>query len=287
MTPAENLVYSDTQIYKETVEYFKVEKIPKVAIICGSGLGNLANGLKDAKEFEYKDIPHFPVSTVEGHQGKLVFGKLNGIDVVCMVGRFHFYEGYSAQQITFPVRVFALMGIKNLLVTNASGSLNPDYKVGDIMIIKDHINLVGMTGWNPLLGKNNEHFGPRFPAMNDIYNKEQRNHLKSISLQIGIPKDCVHEGVYVYISGPSYETKAEARYLRFIGADAVGMSTVPEVLVAKHSGMNVVGLALISNKVIQHEDSDIQPPTHSEVLSTTKLRAREMERLVEQFVNKL
>jgi len=222
----------------------------EVAIICGSGLGGLADSLEGKKvEIDYKDIPNFGATTVAGHKGKLVFGFLSGRPTVCMVGRFHFYEGHLLKRTVYPVRVFALLGVHTLLVTNAAGGLNPSFNVGDIMVINDHISFVGLAGQNPLVGKNMEHFGARFPATSDAYDFSLRhlafkaaNDLKLI--------DHMQEGCYCFVSGPSYETRAEARYLQMIGGDAVGMSTVPEVLVARHCGIKVLGLSLITNAVI-------------------------------------
>nr|XP_020484259.1 purine nucleoside phosphorylase-like isoform X3 [Labrus bergylta]XP_020514466.1 purine nucleoside phosphorylase-like isoform X3 [Labrus bergylta]XP_029132252.1 purine nucleoside phosphorylase-like isoform X3 [Labrus bergylta] len=221
---------------------------PKVAVICGSGLGLLADGAANKQTFRYQDIPNFPVSTVAGHEGCLVFGTIEGTSCVFMQGHFHLYEGYSLCQVTLPVRIFKLMGVESLLVTNASGGICPDFKVGDIMIIKDHINLPGFAGQHPLCGPNDERFGIRFPCMSDAYSKDLRRLVLEAGLELGC-NDFIREGVYCMVSGPNFETIAEARMLRILGCDSVGMSTVPEVTVAKHCGLRVLGLSLITNKV--------------------------------------
>jgi purine-nucleoside phosphorylase len=210
-------------------------------IILGTGLGNLGNQIESELEIDYKDIPHFPVSTVESHSGKLIFGTLSGKKVVAMKGRFHYYEGYSMKEVTFPVRVMKKLGVKTLLVSNASGGLNPEQEVGEVMIITDHINLFPE---NPLRGKNFDELGPRFPDMSDAYSRHLVEKALLIAQNAGIK---VHTGVYCGVEGPNLETPAEYNYLRTIGGDAVGMSTVPEVLVARHSGMEVFGLSAITD----------------------------------------
>lgn len=214
--------------------------MPQTAIILGTGLGRLASEIADAYEFPYKDIPNFPVSTVEGHAGKLIFGKLGGKDIIAMDGRFHYYEGYSMKEVTFPIRVMYELGIKTLFVSNASGGMNPDFKIGDLMIIDDHINLFPE---HPLHGKNFP-TGPRFPDMHEAYNH------KLIELADGIAKEKgieVKHGVYVGVQGPTFETPSEYRYYHLIGGDAVGMSTVPEVIVACHCGIKVFGISVITD----------------------------------------
>lgn len=212
-----------------------------VGIILGTGLGSLGNQIDIELEIDYKDIPHFPVSTVESHSGKLIFGTLSGKKVVAMKGRFHYYEGYSMKEVTFPVRVMKKLGVNTLLISNASGGLNPTQEVGDVMIINDHINLFSE---NPLRGKNYDELGPRFPDMSDAYSLDLIGKAMKIAVKQGIK---LHQGVYVGVEGPNLETPAEYRYLRFIGGDAVGMSTVPEVLVARHSGMEVFGISAITD----------------------------------------
>lgn len=234
---------------------------PTIGLILGSGLGGLADEITQAVKIPYQDIPHFPVSTVEGHQGQLVIGQLKGKNVVAMQGRFHFYEGYSLEQVTFPIRVMKSMGVQTLIITNAAGGINMDYKPGDLMIIKDHINF---TGRNPLIGPNEEAFGVRFPDMSAAYDPEYVALAQQIARKNGID---VREGVYVGLTGPSYETPAEIRMLRILGADAVGMSTVPEVIVARHAGIRVLGISCISNMAAGILP---QPLSHDEVMETAE-----------------
>ncbi|XP_072423613.1 purine nucleoside phosphorylase-like, partial [Chiloscyllium punctatum] len=208
--------------YKTTADWLlaRTNQRPTVAIICGSGLGGLADSLKDPVCFKYTDIPNFPHSTVVGHAGRLVFGSLSGTSCVCMQGRCHLYEGHPVWKMTFPIRVFRLMGVETLIVTNAAGGLHPDYKVGDIMLIKDHINLPGLAGINPLVGPNDERFGERFPCMSDAYDRALRRIASEVAKDLGYGA-ILQEGVYCTVGGPSYETIAECRMLRIIGADAV------------------------------------------------------------------
>lgn len=273
--------------YKETADWLlsHIEQRPKVAIICGSGLGGLADLLYDKVVFQYKDIPRFPTSTVQGHAGQLVFGKLNGCECVCMQGRFHFYEGYNIQTVTYPVRVFYLLGVKTLIVTNAAGGLNETYSVGDIMLIKDHINMPGFAGQNPLCGHNDDRFGVRFPCMSDAYDRE----LRALAKRTAEEQDChsfLKEGVYCMLAGPTFETIAECRLLQKLGADAVGMSTVPEVVVARHCGLRVLGLSLITNKVVTDYESD-EKANHEEVLRTTQHRTQDLQKLVRHLISKI
>lgn len=213
---------------------------PTTAIVLGTGLGQLASEITDATEFSYKDIPNFPVSTVEGHAGKLIFGKLGGKDIMAMEGRFHFYEGYSMKEVTFPVRVMHELGIKTLFVSNAAGGMNPEFHIGDLMIIDDHINFFPE---HPLRGKNFP-TGPRFPDMHEAYSKPLRDLADEIAREKGIK---VVHGVYVGVQGPTFETPAEYKMYRLFGGSAVGMSTVPEVIVACHSGMSVFGISVITD----------------------------------------
>ncbi len=235
---------------------------PTTGLVLGSGLGVLANELTDKVAIPYEQIPGWPLSTVHGHTGQLVFGKLEGQSVVCQQGRAHFYEGYTPQQITFPVRVMHFLGIKTLILTNAAGGVNPAYHPGDIMLINDHINFVGIAGNNPLYGPNDESLGSRFPGMSQAYDKELRVLAKSVADKAGIP---IHEGVYACVSGPSFETPAEVRMIRAVGGDAVGMSTVHEVIVARHMGMRVLGFSAITNAGIDQIDSNTDA-NHEEVL---------------------
>ncbi len=248
---------------------------PRAGLILGSGLNALAESVEDAVTIPFKDIPHFPVSTVEGHQGRLAFGMLEGVPVVVMQGRAHYYEGYSMSRIGLPVRVMRLLGAELLVVTNAAGGLNMTYRPGDVMVIRDHINLIGMAGLNPLRGPNLSEFGPRFPSMNEAYEPALRQLAQEIALQAGIP---THQGVYICLAGPSFETPADVRFLRLIGADAVGMSTVPEVIAARHSGMRVLGLSGISNTLIGEEGAP--PPNHEEVLAAGHVLTPRMETII-------
>ncbi|XP_069744137.1 purine nucleoside phosphorylase 4a [Narcine bancroftii] len=275
------------ETYLETAEWLlmKTKHRPKVAIICGSGLGMLAETFTDQESFKYTDIPNFPKSTVSGHAGQLVFGELAGKTCVCMQGRFHMYEGYPLTKVTFPVRVFRLLGAEILIVTNAAGSIADDYNPGDFMIIKDHINMPGMAGLNPLQGPNDERFGSRFPCMSDAYDRA----LGKLALNISTQMDCnnlMHEGVYCYVGGPSFETIAEACLLQKFGVDAVGMSTVPEVIVARHCGLRVFGVSLITNKVTKKYDS-IEVVDHESVLNIGKMRAGIFQSLIMELVGRL
>ncbi len=248
---------------------------PQVGLILGSGLNALAESVEDATKIPFRDIPHFPVSTVEGHEGRLVLGMLEGVPVVVMQGRAHYYEGYSMSRIGLPIRVMKLLGVELLIVTNASGGLNMTYRPGDVMIIRDHINLIGMAGLNPLRGPNLAEFGPRFPGMNEAYAPALRQLAQEIALRAGIP---AHQGVYICLAGPSFETPADVRFLRLIGADAVGMSTVPEVITARHSGMRVLGLSGISNTLIGEEGAP--PPNHEEVLAAGRILVPRLETII-------
>ncbi|XP_008830776.1 purine nucleoside phosphorylase [Nannospalax galili] len=266
--------------YQNTAEWLlsRTEHRPQVAVICGSGLGGLTDKLTEAQTFDYSEIPNFPQSTVQGHAGRLVFGILNGRACVMMQGRFHMYEGYPLWKVTFPVRVFRLLGVDTLVVTNAAGGLNPDFEVGDIMLIRDHINLPGFCGQNPLQGPNDERFGVRFPAMSDAYDRSMRQKAFSAWRQMGQQRE-LQEGTYVMLAGPSFETVAECRLLKELGADAVGMSTVPEVIVARHCGLRVFGFSLITNKVIMDYEN-LEKANHKEVLEAGKQAAKKLEEFV-------
>ncbi|XP_021181463.1 purine nucleoside phosphorylase isoform X2 [Helicoverpa armigera] len=254
---------------------------PHIGIICGSGMGSLAETITDAESISYEDIPNFPVSTVEGHRGQLVFGKISGIPVVAMQGRFHYYEGYPLWKCCLPVRVMKLIGIKALIATNAAGGLNPSYKIGDIMIVKDHINMMGFAGNNPLHGPNDERFGPRFPPMSKAYNYEYRKVAKEIAKELNID-NIVREGVYTCLGGPNFETVAELNMLKMVGVDAVGMSTVHEVITARHCDLNVFALSLITNECVTSYDNDDEA-NHEEVLDVGRMR----QDILRQFVSKL
>lgn len=243
----------------ETADYLRglMKTQPKVGIILGTGLGNLATQITDRQEFPYQTIPNFPVSTVEGHKGKLILGKLGGVDVLAMQGRFHYYEGYDMQQVTFPVRVMKMLGIETLFVSNAAGGMNPNFEIGELMIINDHINLFPE---HPLRGKNYNELGPRFPDMHEVYDKGLIRKAQAIAKEHKIR---VMEGVYVGTQGPTFETPAEYVYFRAIGGDAVGMSTVPETIVAHHMGMRVFGMSIITDlgvpgKIVEVSHEEVQ-----------------------------
>ena len=235
---------------------------PLVALILGSGLGDIATEIRDATAIPYDEIPHFARSTVVGHAGRLLLGTLEDVPVVVMQGRFHLYEGYALPVLTLPVRVMQRLGARNLIVTNAAGGVNPAYRAGDFMLMRDHINMPGLAGMNPLTGPNDERLGLRFPPLADAYDSRLRELAHSVAA--GWPEMRLHEGVYTMVGGPNYETRAELKYLRLIGTDAVGMSTVPEVIVARHAGMRVLGISLISNAATGDETQEIN---HAEVLA--------------------
>ena len=250
----------------------KYHKEIKTAIVLGSGLGAFANEIENAVKIPYEEIPHFARSTVEGHAGQLVLGEIDGIPVAVQQGRFHYYEGYSMEQVIFPVRVFGVMGIKNVILTNAAGSTSTEMTPGSLMLISDHLNCMGV---NPLRGKNNERFGPRFPDMTEVYDQDfQRVDIEEAA---GLAKerfekgrdeellDFLHRGTYCALSGPTYETPAEVRFYRLLGADAVGMSTVPEAIAARHQGMKVLGISCITNFAAGMTD---EPINHEEVIET-------------------
>lgn len=242
----------------ETAEFIKahVGEMPRIGVILGTGLGDLVNHIEIKKEIDYHDIPNFPVSTVEGHSGKLIFGMLGGKYIMAMQGRFHYYEGYCMKEVTFPVRVMKAIGVETLFVSNAAGGMNKEFRVGDVMVITDQINLFPE---NPLRGKNYNELGPRFPAMTEAYSAALINMADDIARENGI---CLMHGVYVGTPGPTFETPAEYEYFRIIGGDAVGMSTVPEVIVANHAGMRCFGVSVITDL----GGKDIKEvPTHEEV----------------------
>jgi len=230
----------------------KTSMIPDALLILGTGLGQLAKEIEAEIEIPYQDIPHFPLSTVESHAGKLIFGTLGGKNVVAMQGRFHYYEGYSMQQIVFPVRVAKALGAPTLIVSNACGGLNPDYKPSDLMLIHDHMNLLGD---NPLIGPNDDQLGPRFPDMSEPYTNSLLELAEKTASALGI---AVHKGVYAALSGPMLETRSEYRYLRMLGADVVGMSTIPEVISAVHMGMKVLGISVITDECIPETLKPVQ-----------------------------
>ncbi|MEA4826673.1 purine-nucleoside phosphorylase [Clostridium sp. JNZ J1-5] len=265
---------------KEAADYIleKTKVKPEIALILGSGLGAIADQIEDAEYYDYKDIPHFPVSTVEGHAGRLVIGTLEGKKVVAMQGRFHYYEGYAMKEVTFPVRVMKLLGISKLIVTNAAGAVNEGYKPGDLMLISDHLNL---SGDNPLIGKNLNEFGTRFPDMSDIYDKQLRQRVKEIAKSLGVE---LREGVYACMSGPTYETPAEVKMVRILGGDAVGMSTAPESIVAVHSGVKVIGISCMTNMAAGILE---QPLNHEEVVETSARVRETFIKLMKQIIKEI
>lgn len=259
----------------------RIDLKPEVGLILGTGLGELAESVENAVIIPTPQLPRWPISTIEGHKGQLVIGDLEGVKVLVLQGRTHFYEGYSMGHVTMPVRVMQRLGCDKLVVTNAAGAINPDYVPGDLMVINDHLNLIGMGGANPLKGPNLEEFGPRFPDMSQPYDREFLKLAREACEGAGIS---YQEGVYVSLAGPSFESPAELRFLLGIGADAVGMSTVPEVIVARHGGMRVLGISGISNKA-NLDGSTIT--THEEVLEAGEVLVPKLTALIRGFLAKL
>ncbi|HVU12234.1 MAG TPA: purine-nucleoside phosphorylase [Phototrophicaceae bacterium] len=255
----------------------------KVGLVLGSGLGGLADQLENRTVIPYGDIPGWPRSTVHGHAGQLVIGTLEGCPVVAQQGRAHFYEGYDLQQVTFPIRVMNALGVKTLILTNAAGGINPAFNVGDVMMLNDHINFVGMVGNNPLMGPNDDSLGERFVGMAHTYDLDLRKQAHQTAKAANLT---LHEGVYCCLSGPTFETPAEIRMLRVIGADAVGMSTVHEVLVARHGGMRVLAFSGITNKAIDHVDSSAET-SHQEVLETSTILVPKLTTLLRGVLRSL
>lgn len=251
---------------------------PNYMLILGTGLGQLAEEMDIQTEISYDKIPHFPVSTVESHAGKLLFGMLGGKEVVAMQGRFHYYEGYNMQQIVFPLRVLKANGADTLFVSNACGGMNPNYSAGDIMLIRDHIN---MLGDNPLIGPNDDELGPRFPDMSEPYSERLMDIAKNVALECNLQ---MHQGVYVALSGPMLETKSEYRFLRLIGADVVGMSTVPEVIAAVHMGMEVLGISAITDECFP---DSLKPTNIEEILKAAAISEPKMTRVIVDVLKKL
>lgn len=256
----------------------KTDLRPNYMLILGTGLGQLADEMHIETEIPYDEIPHFPVSTVESHAGKLLFGTLGGKEVVAMQGRFHYYEGYTMQQIAFPVRVLKENGADTLFVSNACGGMNPNYKRGDIMLIRDHINFLGD---NPLIGPNDDELGPRFPDMSDPYTERLREIAQNVALEETIP---MHQGVYIALSGPMLETRSEYRFLRLLGADVVGMSTVPEVIAAVHMGMDVLGVSVITDECFP---DSLQPVNIEEILDAAAMAEPKMTKVIIRVLEKL
>ncbi|HZO29086.1 MAG TPA: purine-nucleoside phosphorylase [Chloroflexota bacterium] len=260
----------------------RLSVVPRVGIILGSGLGPLADEVENPTVVPYAEIPHFAVSTVSGHAGQLVGGTLEGVPVAVLRGRVHFYEGYSLQQITFPIRTLHRLGAEILIITNAAGGLNPVYRPGDLMALRDHINLPGLAGMNPLVGADEPELGVRFLDMTDQYDGALRARALALGAELGVP---IHEGVYVVVAGPSFETRAELRFLRQIGADAVGMSTVPEVIVARHERMRVLGISVITNSA--DPDAVVADVSHEGVLSVAERAASGLAAIVRGILREL
>ena len=264
----------------ETVNYIKerITSIPKIAIILGSGLGSLADDIEDMAAIAYKDIPNFPISTVPGHKGELIFGKLNNVPIIAMNGRFHYYEGYSLLETTYPIRIFSLLGVETLILTNAAGGINETFKKGDLMIINDQLSFFAES---VLRGPNMDEFGERFIDMSTRYDKEYIQILKDVMLEI---TGDYKEGVYAYMKGPTYETPAEIRALRVLGADAVGMSTVPEAVVAHHCGIKCVGITCITNMAAGVTNEVL---THEDVKETALKAEENFKKVVKNFITKI
>lgn len=268
------------QQYKEAAAYIasRIKGKPSIAIILGSGLGSLAEQIEDATVIPYDEIPHFQQSTVPGHRGNLISGRLNSVEVLAMQGRFHYYEGYTMQQVTFPVRVMKLLGIEYLFVSNAAGGINTSFKVGDLMIIRDHINMMP----NPLIGPNNDSFGVRFPDMTRTYDRQLMAWMEEIAQEESIP---LKKGVYVGLTGPSFETPAEYAFYGKAGGDAIGMSTVPEVIVARHAGMRVFGMSVITNEGYHFTDDFVNDG--ADVIEAANKAAGQMTLLFKKLITRL
>jgi len=254
-----------------------------IGLILGSGLNPLAEAIEEAVAVPYEEIPHFSTSTAPGHEGRLIVGKLAGKTVAAMQGRIHLYEGYSAEEITFPIRVMQRLGVGTLILTNAAGGLNPSFRAGDFMLIEDHLNFVGMAGHNPLLGPNMDAFGTRFPSMTHAYPRSLREAALESARELEVT---LRQGVYAFLAGPNFETPAEVRYLRMVGADAVGMSTVPEALVAVHAGMKVLGISTITNVAIDQLDAGGET-SHEEVLETGRIVVPQLTALLMAILERI
>lgn len=264
----------------KSIDYIKgkIKNQPEIGIVLGSGLGDFADSIEDKIEIPYTEIPGFPVSTVKGHDGKLIFGKINSKEVCVMKGRIHYYEGYDIKEVVYPIEVLAGLGIKTLILTNAAGGVNTDFEPADLMIINDHINLMGK---NPLIGPNDEDLGPRFPDMTDLYNKDLIEVAEKSAKKLGID---IQEGVYMYFTGPSYETAAEVRMARILGADAVGMSTVPEAIIARHRGLKILGISTITNMSTGILDT---PLDHTEVVEVGQEVAGKFKELLKEIIEEI
>jgi|TARA_B110000908_G_scaffold44945_1_gene54725 purine-nucleoside phosphorylase len=267
------------QNIKESANFIteKTNFNPEIGIILGTGLGGLVSEIEIEHSLPYNEIPNFPLSTVEGHSGRLILGILGGKKVVAMQGRFHFYEGYSMEKVTFPVRVMKFLGIKNLILSNASGGVNPDYEVGDLMILEDHICLIP----NPLIGANLDELGPRFPDMSDPYCKDMIQIAQQIASENNLP---IQKGVYVALTGPTLETPAEYKYMRIIGGDTVGMSTAPEVIVARHMGIPCFAMSVITDLGVPGK---IQKVTHEEIQKVSEVAEPKLTLIIKQLISKI
>ncbi len=265
---------------EDTIAYIRsrTDFEPDFGIVLGTGLGGLTRDIQETESLFYRDIPNFPVSTVKGHEGKLIFGMLGGRKVVAMQGRFHYYEGYSMQEVAFPIRILKFLGIKLLVLSNAAGGINPEYQIGDMMIIKDHINLMGS---NPLIGRNDTGLGPRFPDMSEVYDQHAIRLFTKIARHHNIH---YHEGVYAAVSGPTFETPAEYKYIRILGADAVGMSTVPEAIVSRHMGLPVFAVSVISDLGVEGKIVEI---SHDDVIDAAQMVEPKMTLVLKEMISKL
>ena len=264
----------------KSIDYIKgkIKNQPEIGIVLGSGLGDFADAIEDKIEIPDTEIPGFPVSTVKGHDGKLIFGKINSKEVCVMKGRIHYYEGYDIKEVVYPIEVLAGLGIKTLILTNAAGGVNTDFEPADLMIINDHINIMGK---NPLIGLNDEDLGPRFPDMTDLYNKDLIEVAEKSAKKLGID---IKEGVYMYFTGPSYETAAEVRMARILGADAVGMSTVPKAIIARHRGLKILGISTITNMSTGILDT---PLDHTEVVEVGQEVAGKFKELLKEIIEEI
>eukprot|EP01147_Barroeca_monosierra_P002490 gene2490-5420_t len=283
----DNIELSEYDKLDAAVDYVKEQckTPPLIGIICGSGLGGLADQVNNPTVINYSTIPHFPVSTVAGHDGKLILGEIGGAQVIVMKGRLHFYEGYNLRRIALPIRTMCKLGIKVLLVTNAAGGLNEKFNVGDLMILEDHLNFPGFAGQHPLVGPHDERYGHRFVSMSKPYDKNLRGFVSAVCKDLGL-ESVMHSGVYAMLSGPTYESPAEARFVKSCGADAVGMSTVPEVVVAIQAGVKCMAMSLITNKVVMTVDDDNEP-NHEEVLAAANARQKDVQNLFVALCSKI
>ena len=274
------VVMTELDKIREAVDYLRVKVSTqfKVGVVLGSGLGSFTDGIEVTAEIPYNEIPHFPVSTVEGHSGKLIFGKLGKVDLVVLSGRFHYYEGYTPAEVVFPIRVLKLLGVSQLFLSNAAGGVHPNFKVGDLMIIRDHISFAIQ---NPLLGKNMDEFGPRFPDMSEPYAKRLIYRAFVIGKELDID---LKQGVYFGVTGPTFETRSEYKMIKFVGADAVGMSTVQEVIVAVHCGIEVFAMSVITDLGIRDEENAI---THQEVLDAANEAAPKLTAIFKKMIENL